>query len=353
MDGVATALVGLSTHDLSQLAVLKGQPTFRVRQIASWVYGRGVGDFDEMTDLPKALRATLAESCSLARPRMIKRADSSDGSTTKFLLGLSDGQRIEAVLMQTERRDTICVSTQVGCAYGCKFCATGAMGWKRNLTPHEIISQPLIGRDELLARGGSGSFNLVFMGMGEPLANYASLVKSIGVLNEDQGRAGGRRRMTVSTVGLVPEILRLAGDPVTVRLAISLNATENAPRSKLMPVTRRFPLEKLVPAVREYGEVTGQRVTFEYVLLRGINDTRSDADRLASLARRAGCTINLIAFNAHPLSSHAPSTPDRVRDFHDRLLPIAPTVTLRESKGADIRAACGQLSTAYEESPEE
>jgi len=353
LNDARTSLIGLSTHDLAQLPVLKGQPRFRVRQIASWVYGRGVGDFEEMTDLPKALRASLAESGCLARPTLLERADSSDGSTTKFLLGLSDGQRIEAVLMQTERRDTICVSTQVGCAYGCKFCATGAMGWKRNLTPHEIVSQPLIGRDELLSRGGSGSFNLVFMGMGEPLANYANLVKSIEVLHEDHGMAVGRRRMTVSTVGLVPEILKLAREPVTVRLAISLNATENETRSKLMPVNRRFPLEKLVPAVREYGEATGQRVTFEYVLLRGINDTPSDADRLASLTRRAACTVNLIVFNAHPLSTHTPSSPARVKAFHDRLLPIAPTVTLRESKGADIRAACGQLSTAYEESAEE
>jgi len=311
-------LVGMTTADLAELPVLSGEPAYRIRQIAS-----------------------------LERPQVLERAVSEDGSTTKLLLGLTDGHRIETVLIRAAGRDTICVSTQVGCAYGCRFCATGAMGWTRNLTPHEIVAQALLARDELTGAGASGHFNLVFMGMGEPLANYDHLVASIAVLHEDHGMAVGRRRMTVSTVGLIPGIAALAREPVKVRLAVSLNATDDHTRAALMPVARTYPLARLIPAVGHYARLTGQRVTFEYVLISRINDRRADAKRLAAFARQAGATINLIPFNAHPLSELRPSPPERVRRFHDALLPLAPTVTLRESKGSDIRAACGQLSTAY------
>ena len=400
-------LVGLSTAELAQLPELTGEPSFRVRQLTSWIHGRGVGDFDSMSNLPKLLRRRLAETCSLDRPEILERTQTESGDTVKLLLALADRQRIETVLIRAEGRDTICVSTQVGCAYGCRFCATGAMGWLRNLTAQEIVAQALLMREELggAARGpepapggraalaahgsdagagagagadsGSGAeagadagagasagarsgaisapsagrhFNLVFMGMGEPLANYESLIRAITVFHEDHGMAIGRRRMTVSTVGLVPRIRDLARESITVRLAVSLNATDDRTRAELMPVARTYPLDQLVPAVGEYGRVSGQRVSFEYVLLAGVNDRLSDAKRLAGFARDAGATINLIVFNTHPLSALQPSPIDQVNRFRDALLPIAPTVTLRESKGGDIRAACGQLSTAYRDS---
>ncbi len=376
-------LVGLSTAELAQLPELTGEPSFRVRQLSSWIHGRGVGDFDSMSNLPKLLRRRLADTCSLDRPEILERTQTESGDTVKLLLALADRQRIETVLIRAEGRDTICVSTQVGCAYGCRFCATGAMGWLRNLTAQEIVAQALLMREELggtvrghepapgggaaLAAHGSGSgagadagaisapsagrhFNLVFMGMGEPLANYENLIRAITVFHEDHGMAIGRRRMTVSTVGLVPRIRDLARESITVRLAVSLNATDDRTRAELMPVARTYPLDQLVPAVGEYGRVSGQRVSFEYVLLAGVNDRLSDAKRLAGFARDAGATINLIVFNTHPLSALQPSPIDQVNRFRDALLPIAPTVTLRESKGGDIRAACGQLSTAYRDS---
>lgn len=393
MPGSFRNLVGLSTAELAELEELAGEPEFRVRQLTAWIHGRGVADFGRMSNLPKTLRHRLSETCSLDRPKVLKRTQTARGDTVKLLLELTDGQRIETVLIRAEGRDTICVSTQVGCAYGCRFCATGAMGWVRNLTPGEIVAQALLLREELALRaqppeqasrvrgrpgrpgprgepasrergrpaqagprdeqaGGEAGrhFNLVFMGMGEPLANYAHLVRAIAVFHEDHGMAIGRRRMTVSTVGLVPRIRDLAREPVTVRLAVSLNATEDHTRADLMPIARTYPLAQLVPAVAEYGRVSGQRVSFEYVLLDGVNDRPADARRLAGFAREAGATINLIVFNTHPLSALQPSPPDQVRRFRDALLPAAPTVTLRESKGGEIRAACGQLSTAYRDS---
>lgn len=340
-------LIGLTSAQVAQLPVLAQEPPFRVRQVVSWVYARGSTSFEEMTNLPKQLRARLAESSSLERIPVVSTKASSDGSTHKFLFNLRDGIQIEAVLIRADRRDTICISTQAGCAYGCRFCATGAMGLKRNLTPHEILSQVMVVRDEIWRRGGLGHFNLVFMGMGEPLANYAALLHSIQVLNEDHGMAVGRRRMTVSTVGLLPEIRRFARVQTAVRLALSLNATTNETRTRLMPINRRYPIEQLLPALSEYGRATGNRVTIEYILIKGLNDSMQDARRLGAFARESGCKINLIVFNPHPLTDLEPSPPEIVRRFHDTLLPISPTVTLRESKGVDILAACGQLSTAY------
>jgi 23S rRNA (adenine2503-C2)-methyltransferase len=272
---------------------------------------------------------------------------SRDETARKYLFATPDGLSVEAVLIRAAGRDTICASTQIGCAYGCLFCATGAMGWRRDLTPHEILSQVLVVREGLRRLGREGFFNLVFMGMGEPLANYEALVRSIRVLQDDFGPGVGRRRMTVSTVGLPGPIRRLAGEKVAVRLALSLNATENPTRSALMPVNRRHPIEEVLPALVEYRERTGNRVTFEYVLIDGVNDSLEDARRLARMARECGCKVNLIRFNPHPLTTLAPTPPARLEAFYRAMLPIAPTVTIRESRGEDILAACGQLSTAY------
>ena len=342
-----SSLVGCSAEEIAGLPVLADQPAFRGRQIASWIYRRGATEFSAMTNLSGALRARLAQAYSLERLSILSVRVSRDASAHKFLFATPEGRAIEAVWIRAPERDTICVSTQVGCAYGCRFCATGAMGWQRDLNPHEILSQVLVIRDALRRLGSLGFFNLVFMGMGEPLGNYDALVRSIRVLQDDFGLGVGRRRITVSTVGLPERIRQLAGERVAVRLALSLNATENETRSDLMPVNRRYPIEAVLPALVEYRERTGNRVTFEYVLIDGVNDSLEDARRLARMARQVRCKVNLIRFNAHPLTSLRATPPERIQAFYREMLPIAPTVTIRESRGEDILAACGQLSTAY------
>lgn len=342
-----TSMLGLSTEQIAQLPILKGEPTYRLRQIASWIYAKGVIDFAKMTNLPKTLRQKLAENHSLERPPILQSLTSSDNAATKLLFELTDGQHIEAVILSAGERDTICISTQVGCAHGCQFCATAAMGLKRNLTAGEIVGQVLAVRQRLLIRNSAGHFNLVFMGMGEPLANYAALTHAIAVMHEDHGMAVGRRRMTISTVGLVPRIRQLAREPVTVRLALSLNATTDADRDRIMPINRKYPIREALSALSDYRRRTGNRVTLEYVLIRGFNDRKADAHRLAEYARGCEATINLIALNPHELSELAPPSSATVRAFYETLLPIAPATTLRESKGGDIKAACGQLSTVY------
>ncbi len=347
MNSLKQKLVGLTSEQIAALPEFAGQPTYRARQVATWIYARDARSFAAMTDLPTELRRRLDVRCSLERLPMVAARRSAAGDAEKLLLDLGDGPQVEAVVLRAGDRDTLCISTQAGCAHGCAFCATAAMGLLRDLSAHEIVSQVMVARDRLPARDETTRFNLVFMGMGEPLANYDAVVQSIRVLHEDHGLAIGRRRMTVSTVGLVPQMHRLAREPVAVRLALSLNATTNEVRSRLMPVNRRYPMEEALAAARDYGRATGQRVTLEYVLLAGVNDSLEDARRLAALAHAHGCKINLIAFNAHPLSELQPPRPEAVQRFLDTILPIAPEVTLRDSKGADIQAACGQLSTAF------
>ncbi len=342
------SLIGLSREEIARLEPLSGEPAFRSQQIVTWVYQRSVREFPLMTDIPKRLRERLAEQLSLERLPVLATEASADESARKFLFDLAECGQVEAVLIRTPRRKTLCISTQAGCAYGCRFCATGAMGLRRNLTAHEILSQVLTLRDELLASGATGFFNLVFMGMGEPLENYRTVVAAIRVMHDDFGLALGHRRITISTVGLAPQMRNLAEESLRVRLALSLNATDNETRSMLMPVNRRYPLEEVLPALRDYGVKTGSRVTLEYILIDGVNDSSENAKRLAEMAVSTGAKINLIRFNAHSLTALRPSPPERVRAFHETLLPIAPAVTIRDSRGADIRAACGQLSTAYE-----
>jgi len=345
---IRPSLIGLAIAEIATLPALLGEPSFRARQVATWIYQKSVGDFAAMTTLSKSLRDRLAAAHTLARLPVIACQTSTDGTAVKFLFELSPSQRIEAVLLRAPRRDTLCISTQAGCGFGCRFCATGAMGFRRNLTVQEILSQVLALRDDLRARGGQGFFNLVFMGMGEPLDNYEVLVGAIRVMHEDAGLAVGYRRITVSTVGLPDRIRALAEEGIPVRLALSLNATDNETRSSLMPVNRRYPIETLLPALAEYRRRTGSRVTLEYILIAGVNDSLGDARRLARLAAECGAQINLIRLNAHPRSALQPSPPERVDVFYQTMLPLGPAVTLRESRGADIHAACGQLSTTYE-----
>lgn len=339
-------LIGCTSEEMRRLPLICEEPGYRAREIASWIYRRGAQSFSDMTSLSKDLRSRLAATYTLDRPRLVESRMSRDGTTVKHLFGLGDGRGIEAVEMHEPDRVTVCVSSQVGCAQGCRFCATGQMGFIRNLTVQEIIGQILVTRDGLRMPTDGRHFNLVFMGMGEPLANYDSLARSLRVLNEDFGLGIGRRRITVSTVGLVPEIERLAGEPSPPRLALSLNATTDEVRSRIVPANRRYPISKIVAAIADYRRHTGCRTTLEYVLLLGLNDTPQDADRLSALARQSGSTVNLIQFNPHPGTAYAGLTEAQMLSFRERMLPHAPAVTIRQSKGSDIQAACGQLATS-------
>jgi 23S rRNA (adenine2503-C2)-methyltransferase len=266
---------------------------------------------------------------------------SGDGRTHKFVVALDDGSRVECVSMRTERRLTFCLSSQVGCALKCAFCATGLMGLKRNLTAAEIVAQIVVMGDFHGWR--DDRFNLVYMGMGEPLANVEPVLESIRIVHDPHGLNLGARRITVSTSGVVPNLRRLAEAGLPVGLALSLHATRDDLRDELVPINRRWPLGELLPAAREYGRRTGRRVTLEYILLAGVNDGPDDATRLAAIARDLPSKINLIPYNPVPGLPWKRPDQDAVQDFERRLQPIAPAVTVRQTMGGEIWAACGQL----------
>lgn len=312
---------------------------YRARQILRWIYGRQADSFDVMTDLKKETRQLLAEHFSLNRLAKIKTETSADGSR-KYLFKLPDDQCIESVLIPERDHLTLCISSQVGCAQGCRFCLTGRGGFKRDLTRGEIVSQV---RDTLAENQGRPLTNIVLMGMGEPLANYDAVLSAIATLTDNETGLGfANRRITLSTVGLVPR-LRTLGEDTRVNLAVSLNAADNATRDRLMPVNRRYPIEALLAACRDYPVAPHRRITFEYVLINGINDAPADAVRLAQLLQPLRAKINLIPFNRHPGSDFEPSPEPAILQFQEILLQKNFTVIIRRSKGSDISAACGQL----------
>ena len=286
MTGLSTSggrvdLKGTYPGELEALVTSLGLEVYRARQIAAWIYNRGATDFAEMTDLARAVRATLAERASILNLRVAARAGAG-GDTVKYLFELPDGKRVESVLMRDGRRRTLCVSSQAGCPLDCTFCATGRMGLLRNLSAGEILDQVICVRRELRAHGDDLT-NVVMMGMGEPLLNYGNVVRAIRLMNLDYGLAIGIRRITLSTVGYVPGILRLAREGLKVGLAVSLNATDDEQRSRIMSINRRWPIAELLAAVRTYRRQIARRVTFEYVLLHGFNDSTDDAGRLVAL----------------------------------------------------------------------
>ena len=338
-----TNLVGTLPAALEDLAESLGASRYRGRQVATWIYRKGVVDLDAMTDLPRDFRARLAETAEATLPEVERVTSSQDGSR-KLVFRLADGARVSSVLMPDDGRITLCLSTQVGCGYACAFCLTGTMGLERNLTAAEIVGQLMAANALLATEGPERVTHIVFMGMGEPLANYANLVTALRILTDARlGLSYSPKRVTVSTVGLVPAIDRLGREDLKVNLAVSLHAASDDVRSRLMPVNKAFDVEALMAAVRRYPLTTRQRVFFEYVLLDGINDSPEEAQRLAKLLRGVKSKVNLIPFNDWEGSSHRRPPLARILAFQAILLDAGITTTVRWSKGEDIGAACGQL----------
>jgi 23S rRNA (adenine2503-C2)-methyltransferase len=322
------------------------QPSYRARQITDWLYKKRVNSFTEMTDLPQALRAQLAHDFSFDKIEVVRVLGSAD-TTRKFLFRLSDGNLIESVLIPASPalygspsdRRTICISTQVGCAYGCKFCASGLDGWKRNLRPNEILNQIIAVERE----SGERIDNIVFMGMGEPLANYDNVMGAIQIINAPWGIGIGARHITISTSGLVPQIRKLAEQPLQIRLAVSLHGASDEVRSRIMPVNRKYNLSTLLEACRYFTSRKKQRITFEYILIEEINDSDEQARKLAKHAHVLEAKVNLIPYNNVEGLEWVRPSPDRQKRFLALLRGAGVRATLRREKGDDIAAACGQL----------
>lgn len=339
-------MTSLTRDELVAKLAENGQPGFRAGQLLDWVYRKRVRTFDAMTDLPAGLRAVLAANFSLSSLEVVRRLGSND-TTQKFLFRLGDAQLIETVLIpaspalygEASDRRTLCISTQVGCAYGCKFCASGLDGWKRNLRAGEIVEQIL--RAEEIS--GERVNNLVFMGMGEPLANYDQLIRAIGIINAAWGVGLGARHITVSTSGLAPQIRLLADQPLQIRLAISLHGATDEVRTQIMPVNRKYPLAVLLDACRYYHSRKKQKLTFEYILIEGVNDTQEQAATLAGIAAGLEAKVNLIPYNSVEGLVWSRPPLARQKAFQQTLHSRGVAATLRREKGHDIAAACGQL----------
>lgn len=367
---VLTDIKSLTREELEAQFKTWKQPVYRVTQLLEWLYARHATNWDSMTNLPKKLRAQLAENYSLQSLELVRKQGSRD-ITQKFLWKLADGAFIESVLIpanpalygEASDRHTLCISTQVGCAYGCKFCASGLDGWKRNLAPNEIVDQVLAierwNENESKAESRETSAeasglrpstlesrlinNLVIMGMGEPLANYENLLKALRILNAPWGGGIGARKITISTSGLVPQIRRLADEPEQFRLAISLHGATDVVRQRIMPVNRKYPLKELTAALEYYQGQKDRMITFEYILIAGVNDALDQTQPLGALARHLRAKVNLIPYNTvEGLPWKRPSE-EVCEAFLDALEKQKTPATLRREKGHDIDAACGQL----------
>jgi 23S rRNA (adenine2503-C2)-methyltransferase len=338
-------LLGLSQGDLEQFLVARSEKPFRARQIMQWIYQRDVDDFDDMTDLSKALRARLHEDAEIVSPAVQARHDSKDGCV-KWLFSSGSGQAVETVFIPETDRGTLCISSQVGCALDCSFCATGAQGFNRNLTSAEIIGQVRHAIRELPRRsnGEAAITNVVFMGMGEPLANYRNVVPVLELLVSDWSYGMSRRRVTVSTSGIVPHIDKLADD-CNVALAVSLHAANDGLRDQIVPINKLHPISTLLDACWRYAALRSNRfITFEYVMLRGVNDSIAHANQLAALLKNKPAKVNLIPFNPFPGTEFKRSSAETIRHFQERLRQRGLVATTRKTRGDDIDAACGQLA---------
>jgi 23S rRNA (adenine2503-C2)-methyltransferase len=338
------ALLGLPKAELEGVFAGFGEKPYRARQLMRWLYGRLVTDPAQMTDMSQALRDELAARCDLSLPSIDACQEAADG-TVKWRLAAGDGQLIETVFIPEEGRGTLCVSSQVGCALDCSFCATGRQGFNRNLGAAEIVGQVVLASRELgLVAGRSRITNVVFMGMGEPLANLRAVVQACRVLVDDFGFQLSRRRVTVSTSGLVPQIRRLQAE-TNVALAVSLHAPDDELRNELVPINRRHPIAELLEACWEYVEATSAvGITFEYTMLAGVNDSEAQARRLAALLANRPAKVNLIPFNPFPGTRYRRSSPEAINRFRQVLLGRGIMTITRRTRGDDIAAACGQLA---------
>lgn len=340
-----TNLLGLSQGDLERFFSARDEKPFRARQVLQWIYQRGVDDFDAMTDLSKSLRAVLNNEAEIIPLEVQARHDSKDG-TIKWLFSSGSGQAVETVFIPEPARGTLCISSQVGCALDCSFCATGAQGFNRNLTSAEIIGQVRHAIQELprRANGEPAVTNVVFMGMGEPLANYRNLIPVLELLVSDWSYGLSRRRVTVSTSGIVPHINKLGTD-CNVSLAVSLHAPDDELRNALVPINKLHPISELLDACWQYAAKHSNRfITFEYVMLRDVNDTLRHANLLAALLKGKAAKVNLIPFNPFPGTEFQRSSADTIRMFQSRLRQRGLVATTRKTRGDDINAACGQLA---------
>ncbi len=337
---MAEAIVGMDLADLREL-LGPDQPAYRAKQIYEAVYRALSYDVAQIGTLPARLREELAGRVAMGLPEVARRYESADG-TRRYLLRLEDGRTVETVLMPEGGRDTLCISSQVGCPVDCKFCMTALLGLERNLTAGEIVGQVLLVARENRLRSDGGRLNIVMMGQGEPLLNLANVVKAARILLDPGGFALSPRRITVSTAGIVPAIAKLGREPVRPKLAISLNASTEESRRELMPITRKYPLKDLLEACRAYPLRPWEKLTFEYVLLGGVNDSDADARRVVKLLARLNCKVNLIALNAGPEIPYRTPDAERVAAFQQIVRRAMPCF-IRKPRGLDIYAACGQL----------
>jgi len=348
-----TNLKGLSIQELQSFVESLGEKKYRAAQLYSWMYAKSAQSFEEMTDVSKSFRLVLRDVASIDNLMLVTTKRSTDG-TTKFLFKLTDGLAIESVLIVPDKKSptadtrlTLCVSTQVGCPLDCKFCATGTMGFTRNLSSGEIIDQVLQVQRQINRR----ITNLVYMGMGEPMLNYDNVMRSVDIINDDNSLNIGSRHITISTAGYADKIRQMADENRKSKLALSLHSLDNARRTLLMPITKKFSVQELVEALEYYYRKTQQRPTFEYILFDGFNDTEADVKKFIQLSKRIPCKVNIIPFHSieftHPKGMAAtlkPTPKQRVEEFAERLRKSDITVMIRTSSGEDIQAACGQLA---------
>ena len=354
-DGSAN-LIGMTKVQLAEaldaIGIPQTQQRMRVGQIWAWMYNKGVQSFEEMTNLSKDIRAALSENYVLERPQIVTRQVSQDG-TRKYLLKIGGGHEVETVFIPETDRGTLCISSQIGCTLTCSFCHTGTQKLVRNLTPAEIVGQILVARDDLEEWGKPAGdkrliSNIVLMGMGEPLYNTDNVRDAMKIAMDGDGIALSRRRITLSTSGVVPEIVR-AGEEIGCMLAISFHATEDETRNKLVPINKRWNIDALLEACRNWPRLSNsERITFEYVMLKGVNDTDADAHRLVNLIRGIPAKINLIPFNPWPGSPYERSSNNRIRAFAQIVNDAGYASPVRTPRGEDIMAACGQLKSATE-----
>ncbi len=344
MKNMKTNLTGFTLQECEAFAEEIGEKKYRGRQLYKWIYEKNVASFDEMTDLPIPLRQKLGETADLGHLELVETDSKSSSGSVKYLFRLKDNYHIECVYIPDETRKTLCISSQVGCAINCRFCATARLGLKRHLTTGEIVDQVLSikrMRDEEIT-------NIVFMGMGEPFHNYDNVIRAAGLISDDNGIAIGPRRIVISTSGLADKIIRYADEGHKFRLAISLNSPFQEQRAQIMPISRKWDVDKLLRAVHYYGKKSRKIPTFEYVLLAGVNDSKEHAMALKKIVKSMPCKVNLIPYNP-TVEQYARPDEAHVNQFAQWLLPLNAGLSVRWSKGDDANAACGQLAGKREE----